>query len=346
MITETDIRKLTDYVLLNAYSVDSTGFYNGKAGLSLCLFEVARMINDECVEDHAFELLQEALLSRNEDIGFENGLSGIGYVFLYLINNHFINADINDFFSEKRIMIDESLRLSLSDDKRNQRSLVLYFILSLQRYMNDEERKILSLFIDKTLDMFQSLFLSVEDKNSKLIKIALENEFLFFLKFMNYANSIQGLCTYNYDKELNLYKQYANLFQKDAFMCNYQIGYYLGLCSEQFNNEAILTVSLLHKQRTFANLNCSVLTLKQKIDLLFILCKDYPLNEKHIIEIENSIFFLSTKNVEQSILENLNPKDLNFTCQDGIARLLLYIVYKNEILLDKENVNRFDNIFI
>lgn len=72
---ETDVvRKLCDYILLNAYSVNSTGLYNGKAGFALCLFDVAYKLHDEYLEEQAYELLQEALLSRNEDIGFENGL--------------------------------------------------------------------------------------------------------------------------------------------------------------------------------------------------------------------------------------------------------------------------------
>ena len=76
---ETDVvRKLCDYILLNAYSVNSTGLYNGKAGFALCLFDVAYKLHDEYLEEQAYELLQEALLSRNEDISFENGLSGMG----------------------------------------------------------------------------------------------------------------------------------------------------------------------------------------------------------------------------------------------------------------------------
>lgn len=64
MSQEALIRKLVDYILLNAYSVNSTGLYNGKAGLSLSLFGAARLLNDDYIEDQAYELLQEALLSK------------------------------------------------------------------------------------------------------------------------------------------------------------------------------------------------------------------------------------------------------------------------------------------
>ena len=90
MINETKIRKLIDYTLLNACSINSSGLYNGKAGIALALFEVARYLQDEYIEEQAFDLLQEALVSKTEDISFENGLSGIGYVLLYLIENEWL----------------------------------------------------------------------------------------------------------------------------------------------------------------------------------------------------------------------------------------------------------------
>lgn len=71
------INKITDYVLLNAYSLNSSGFYNGKAGVALTLFEVARLMEEDYLEEHAFYLLQEALLYKGGDLGFNDGYSGI-----------------------------------------------------------------------------------------------------------------------------------------------------------------------------------------------------------------------------------------------------------------------------
>lgn len=108
MIKEATIRKLVDYVLINACSVNSTGLYNGKAGLALSLFEVARYLQDEYIEEQAFDLLQESLLTKNKNINFENGLSGVGYVLLYLIENKFVDADFEELFGEKieKILVD------------------------------------------------------------------------------------------------------------------------------------------------------------------------------------------------------------------------------------------------
>lgn len=51
------INKITDYVLLNAYSLNSSGFYNRKAGVALTLFEVARLMEEDYLEEHAFNLM-------------------------------------------------------------------------------------------------------------------------------------------------------------------------------------------------------------------------------------------------------------------------------------------------
>lgn len=69
--------------------------------MALALFEVSRYLQDEYIEEQAFDLLQEALLSKSEDISFENGLSGIGYVLIYLLENKFIEGDFEELFESK-----------------------------------------------------------------------------------------------------------------------------------------------------------------------------------------------------------------------------------------------------
>lgn len=68
MSQEELIRKLTDYVLLNAYSVNSTGLYNVKAGLSLSFFVVARLLNDNCciLHLHTLNLIDLAVYIRGQ----------------------------------------------------------------------------------------------------------------------------------------------------------------------------------------------------------------------------------------------------------------------------------------
>ncbi|HJH63822.1 MAG TPA: hypothetical protein OIM59_04125 [Bacteroides mediterraneensis] len=63
--------------------------------------EVARFLEDEYIEDQALQTLQESLLTKTNDPGFENGLSGIGYVLLYLTKNKLVEADFDELFGDK-----------------------------------------------------------------------------------------------------------------------------------------------------------------------------------------------------------------------------------------------------
>ena len=99
------IRKQADFVMLNSCSVSSSGLYNGKAGMSWALFETARLLEDEYMEDQAVRTLQESLLTQTKDAGFEKGLSGIGYVLLCLIRDGLVDADFDELFADKLALI-------------------------------------------------------------------------------------------------------------------------------------------------------------------------------------------------------------------------------------------------
>ena len=49
------IRKQADFVMLNSCSVNSSGLYNGKAGMALALFETANLLDDNYIEVKPFK---------------------------------------------------------------------------------------------------------------------------------------------------------------------------------------------------------------------------------------------------------------------------------------------------
>ncbi len=102
LLSDNLYKGITNSILLNSYNTNKCGLL-GKAGYSLCLFEILRHLDDKMLEDLAFELLQKslALSTNNNDIGFEDGLSGIGFTILYLIENQFIDADFYELFGEQ-----------------------------------------------------------------------------------------------------------------------------------------------------------------------------------------------------------------------------------------------------
>lgn len=94
-------RDLKDFLLLNAFSCVAPGMAQGKAGVALVLFALAREQEDEELEEQAFGLLQQALVYSGENIHFSVGSAGIGFVLLYLIRHHFIEADFRELFDEQ-----------------------------------------------------------------------------------------------------------------------------------------------------------------------------------------------------------------------------------------------------
>lgn len=126
------IRTLADYVMLNSVATDSTSLYYGRAGMSLCLFEASRYLEDEYVEDYAFTLLKQSLVNEKKDIRFDAGLSGIGYVLAYLIRNKFVDADFDELFQiQHNIIVNEFVRQDYENmdlkDLMQQWQLIPYF---------------------------------------------------------------------------------------------------------------------------------------------------------------------------------------------------------------------------
>lgn len=101
-------QRLINALLLNGSFIDNPGLLNGKMGLSICFYHLARRTGNSVYEDYAGELIDEIY----EEIGvdtpfdFENGLAGIGWGIEYLVQNGFIEADTDEVLEEfdKRLM--------------------------------------------------------------------------------------------------------------------------------------------------------------------------------------------------------------------------------------------------
>ena len=70
-------------------------------GCSLALYEASQVLGDDYLEDEAFMLLQESILSQMDDLGFHKGWSGIGFALMYLIRNNYLEADLGEVFGER-----------------------------------------------------------------------------------------------------------------------------------------------------------------------------------------------------------------------------------------------------
>lgn len=101
MDTKQRIKDLSTFLLLNSCALPSSGLAQGKAGVALALFEAAHFLKDNYLEDKAFGLIEEALLTKTENISLSSGTSGIGLVLKHLIGRRLLEADFSDLFEDR-----------------------------------------------------------------------------------------------------------------------------------------------------------------------------------------------------------------------------------------------------
>lgn len=104
------LQQLADYLILNGYSKEMSGLYFGKAGISLVLFEIARALENEWIDDHAFEFMNQSLLSKTTKFDLDNGLGGIAYALQYAIDRQFIDADFDELFGEQMKLLCQNFK--------------------------------------------------------------------------------------------------------------------------------------------------------------------------------------------------------------------------------------------
>lgn len=316
-LTNQELRSLSEFVLTNSCSVRSTGFYNGKAGMSLGLFEVARYLNDEQIEDQAFDLLQEALLSKNDDISYENGLSGVGASLLYLIEHEYVDAEYEDFFGEQTNKIVSELEKRQYDSAYmlNNFHLVL-FLNQVNKFRLDPkiDRLIYLLFeeVERYLSLMLFGFSSLRSSSSHLEMIYAYNDYLRI--------------SYLVGQEVSpsLIEVYATNYRKGKLSSIFSIGYYM---------EKVLNNDLLHeysdviqdnKSHSLSNLNPELMTLKELLDILCLLRNDTDNWELYGARLEEYILNHEEKSLEKSVLKTFDNRSFPAGYGFGVARLLSY----------------------
>lgn len=199
------ISTLADYVMLNSVATDSTSLYYGRAGMSICLFEASRYLNDEYIEDYAFTLLKQSLVNEKKDNRFDAGLSGIGYALAYLIRNEFVDANFHELFqTQHNFIVDEFVRQDYENmdlkDLIQQWQLIPYFHYvpcDKSLYKIEELHK-------RCINKFKTVWNAIQDNTNSVDKELIASLWKLYLKVLPFAD---GQKSYQYVYEyLNLVK--------------------------------------------------------------------------------------------------------------------------------------------
>lgn len=324
------IRKLTDFVLLNSCSINSSGLYNGKAGMALALFEISRCLQDEYIEDQASELLQESLLSKNEDIGFENGLSGIGFALLYLINNKFIDADFEELFGDNLYRILNVLR----DWKDKHSSVLLFNNVKIVYFLDAVLQNGTNIPIVPYIDLFSTTverFLIKQFEDSSDVNLSTQNCKIDVLE--SFEEYLKIVCNCKlFKSSLNILADYSLLYLKNKYASNFFIGHYLYTIARETGTkcEDLKMVAGKNIRYAIIDIHPEAMPLIQRLNLLYLLTSFYQDRYPECIKLlEKGLLDIREKSSqEKDLLLSIQPANSIAGYQTGIARLLLYWVYR------------------
>ncbi|WP_439487345.1 lanthionine synthetase LanC family protein [Algoriphagus sp.] len=110
------LQEINGLLLENAKEENGLGLLNGKLGLSIYFYQLARKTdNSEYLEiaDTMVGEIFEKLSKANLPPDFENGLAGIAYGISYLVTSDFVEADLDDTLGE----LDDRIFKFLEDQK-------------------------------------------------------------------------------------------------------------------------------------------------------------------------------------------------------------------------------------
>jgi hypothetical protein len=96
------LRRIANFLLLNASFIDNLGLLNGKMGIAIFFYHYSRYTQNKIFEDYAGELIDEIYeeINVNTPINFSDGLTGIGWGVEYLVRNNFIEGDTDEVLAE------------------------------------------------------------------------------------------------------------------------------------------------------------------------------------------------------------------------------------------------------
>lgn len=305
-------RNLVDFLLLNAYSMHAAGLMNGKAGVALALFEISRAYRDGRLEEHAFEVLQAALVDRS-DCSFVNGKAGVGYVLDYLIRYRFIEADYDELFKEQQGEILNSV-LNSGFESRNIRECIGMFCFIKRREVRGwgKETGMALQKLSKQINAYLKEFtVDVDADRMTFFRLAVG------ILFLQSHFGLQGEMM----RTVNRLTEIIRLLKDRGYLCDHP---WLGVLLEEYGKRSgVIEAEQWGKEILYSlapNVIPEISDLRQLIDLW---CAIQGKTEDFFIQksVELSAFLSSP---EEGKLKNSIPHQAFYVgLEHGISRLLL-----------------------
>lgn len=156
------LQQIANHLIINSSFLTDLGLFHGKMGIVLFFYNYSRYTDNSVYEEFAGELLDETLDEIHDYIGvdLENGLSGIGWGILYLLQNHFIAGNPDDILEDidRKIMEVNLLKVRDGSLERGLAGLSAYFSyrFSIQEKVSSFDKAFVSdwlkVIVDRAID--------------------------------------------------------------------------------------------------------------------------------------------------------------------------------------------------
>lgn len=89
------LESIIHHLIIKTPLLKDIGLLEGRMGILITFYELSKELNDEIYSAYAGELLDQVFTTIHNQfpVGFESGLSGIGWGIEYLIQNKFVEGD-------------------------------------------------------------------------------------------------------------------------------------------------------------------------------------------------------------------------------------------------------------
>lgn len=331
------ISDLSAYIMLNSCAYNSSGFYNGRSGSSLALFEASSILDDRFLESEAHEFLEESLLCKTEDISFRNGLSGIGFVLAYLIANGFVHADFDEIYGEQLDRIREQLESDLQNEDIypfSHLEVCYFFSLLIHRFEKEELTNLRNRMLERAdLQMQKKL----QAHNTMVIntsRTTLTDCFKIYLSVRNDAAIVPPA---------DVLSQYASLYQKGILVNDYTIGYYFSKIEpppESGWNEIVIQ----NHHPFLLNSPFYVTPLNETINTLSLLLDDAEYSKNCCSWVDKTYLSLTSEALETELLSHIPLNTPLSEYAGGVSRFILFLC---KVVYFREGIpaNRFKSLF-
>lgn len=177
------MQSIVNTLILNTSFIENLGLLNGKMGVAICFFHLAKESNNKVYTNYANQLIDEICeeINNTPTIDFINGLAGIGFGIEFLVQNSFIYADTDEVLAE----IDDILELK-SKNITSLKDIIgigLYFLWRLKK-TNTTNNNVKTIIVKQVLiQIIKELYKKIYNSNKLILryytksKNLLNNEF-------------------------------------------------------------------------------------------------------------------------------------------------------------------------